>query len=255
MRLKKDKFAPLWGAAGLCGLILSGCGPKEEVVAVPQDKVIVNNPTQEPGKIIVKNKPPEVIVNGGKPAPDKTMDDKKSDAKKDDKMTSDKGPDKMSNTPPVRVENKMPAGDKMATPAKKMDKPVKKEANLPEPATGSKKLIAIPKNATRLIVEDIKVGSGKSAAPGDSVTVEYTGTLTDGSVFDSNAGSGEGFPLVLGGGQVIKGWDNGLVGMKVGGKRRLIIPPDMGYGDQAAPGGKIPPGSTLVFTVELKDVQ
>ena len=238
MRLKKDKIAPLWGAAGLCGLLLSGCGPKQEVVAVPQDTVVVNNPTPEPGKIVVENKPPEVIVKQGEPAPDKMA------------------PDKTSEAPPVRMENKMPAdgkaGDKMAKPPIKMAKPAKKDASLPEPANAPKKLMEIPKNATKMTVEDIKVGSGKTAAAGNTLSMEYTGTLTDGSVFDSNVG-GQPFTFSLGSGQVIPGWDSGLVGMKVGGKRRLIIPPDMGYGDRGA-GGKIPPGATLVFTVELKDV-
>ena len=240
MRFKHQKIAPLWGAAGLCSLILSGCGPKEEVVAVPNDTVIVNNPTPEPGKITVESKPPEVIVKN---------------EKKDDKMAMDKKPDnKMSDTPPVRVENKMAPDSKMTAPDKKMESPAKK-TTLPEPATAPKKLVAIPKNATKMAVEDIKIGSGKRAEAGTNVSVEYTGTLTDGTQFDSNAGKGSPFTFMLGSGQVIKGWDNGLVGMKVGGKRRLIIPPDMGYGDQAAPGGAIPPGSTLVFTVELLDVQ
>lgn len=252
MRFQKDKIAPLWGAASLCGLMIVGCGPKEQVVVTPQDTVIVNNPTPAAGKIVVENQPPEVIVKSEKPAPTKM-----ADAKKTEKTTPEKAPAKMADAP-VRAENKVPSGDKlgdkMTKPPTKTATPAKKAVSLPEPASAPKKLMAIPKNATRLIVEDIKVGSGKRAEPGTNVSVEYTGTLTDGTVFDSNAGSGQPFSVVLGAGRVIPGWDSGLVGMKVGGKRRLIIPPDMGYGEQGSP-PTIPGGATLVFTVEMKDVQ
>ena len=84
--------------------------------------------------------------------------------------------------------------------------------------------------------------------------MHYTGWLTDGTKFDSSLDRNEPFPFVVGGGEVIPGWDQGVEGMKVGGTRKLIIPPDMGYGDQGA-GGVIPPGATLVFEVELIEVQ
>jgi FKBP-type peptidyl-prolyl cis-trans isomerase len=84
--------------------------------------------------------------------------------------------------------------------------------------------------------------------------MEYTGWLTNGKKFDSNAGTGQPFTVKLGGGQVIKGWDEGIPGMKVGGKRQLRIPPEMAYGAQGYP-GVIPPNSTLVFDVELLGVQ
>lgn len=109
-------------------------------------------------------------------------------------------------------------------------------------------------NVTELIVADEVVGTGAAAEAGDSVTVNYVGALTNGTVFDASANHGTGgFTFALGAGQVIRGWDEGLVGMKEGGKRRLIIPPAYAYGDRGV-GGVIPPNSTLVFQVELVKV-
>lgn len=102
--------------------------------------------------------------------------------------------------------------------------------------------------ANTLKITDVKVGTGLTANSGDTVTVSYVGTLTNGKKFDSN----NNFSFVLGTGQVIKGWDQGVAGMKVGGERKLVIPPSLGYGDQAA--GSIPPGSTLDFDVKLLNV-
>src|SRR3989344_8094320 len=96
-----------------------------------------------------------------------------------------------------------------------------------------------------LIVKDIKVGKGAEAVAGKSVTVHYTGTLTDGKKFDSSLDRKEPFTFHLGAGEVIKGWDEGVKGMKVGGKRKLTIPSDMGYGARGA-GGVIPPNATLL---------
>lgn len=104
-----------------------------------------------------------------------------------------------------------------------------------------------------LQIDDIKVGTGQEAKRGERVTVHYVGTLTDGSKFDSSRDRGEGFTFALGGGQVIKGWDLGVAGMKVGGVRKLTIPPDLGYGARGFP-PVIPANATLVFEVELLEV-
>lgn len=110
-------------------------------------------------------------------------------------------------------------------------------------------------NATELKKEDLVVGTGAEAVAGKEVSVNYVGTLTDGTKFDSNKDHGGApFTFKLGAGQVIQGWDEGVAGMKVGGKRKLTIPPEMGYGAQGA-GGVIPPNATLVFEVELLDVK
>ena len=106
-----------------------------------------------------------------------------------------------------------------------------------------------------LIIEDLVVGEGAEAQDYNKVVVNYTGSLEDGTVFDSSLNPGrEPFTFTLGVGSVIKGWDLGVKGMKVGGKRKLTIPPELGYGDQGA-GGLIPPGATLIFEVDLLEVE
>ena len=111
------------------------------------------------------------------------------------------------------------------------------------------------KFANGLEVQDLVVGSGAEAKKGDIVSAHYVGTLSNGQKFDSSYDHGQPFSFALGGGMVIQGWDLGLVGMKVGGKRKLIIPPDLGYGDRNIGEGLIPPNSTLFFDVELMAAQ
>lgn len=105
-----------------------------------------------------------------------------------------------------------------------------------------------------LKIEDIKVGTGTEAKSGDTVRVHYTGTLTNGKKFDSSKDRNQPFEFPLGGGRVIKGWDLGVAGMKVGGIRKLTIAPELAYGNRDVGGGLIPPNSTLLFEVELVEV-
>jgi len=104
-----------------------------------------------------------------------------------------------------------------------------------------------------LKIQDIKVGEGKEAKAGDTVTVNYLGTLENGTKFDSSYDRNQPFTTQIGVGTVIKGWDEGIPGMKIGGKRKLIIPAELGYGAQSA--GTIPPNSVLVFEVELLGIK
>jgi len=112
----------------------------------------------------------------------------------------------------------------------------------------------LTKTASGLQYKDLAPGSGATAQSGKVAVVHYTGWLVDGTKFDSSLDRGEPFEFPVGGGRVIKGWDEGVAGMKIGGKRRLVIPPDLGYGAQGA-GGVIPPDATLIFEVELLEVR
>ena len=108
-------------------------------------------------------------------------------------------------------------------------------------------------NKDELKIEDIEEGSGEQAVEsGDDIVIHYKGTLTDGTVFDSSYDRNEPFQTQIGVGQVIEGWDKGVIGMKPGGKRKLTIPPSMAYGEQGV--GSIPPNSTLIFEVELVEI-
>ncbi len=121
---------------------------------------------------------------------------------------------------------------------------------------GEKPTIEVPGGdaPTELVSKDIKVGKGPAAKAGDNVSVQYVGALyDDGTVFDNSWDRGEPFTFGLGQGQVIPGWDQGVAGMKVGGRRVLTIPAELGYGDAGA-GGAIPPGATLVFVVDLEKI-
>ena len=119
------------------------------------------------------------------------------------------------------------------------------------PAASSDQYVKTPSGLSYL---DITPGTGASPAAGKRVTVHYTGTLENGAKFDSSVDRGQPFVFTIGVGQVIPGWDEGVMSMKVGGKRKLVIPPQLGYGARGA-GGVIPPNATLIFDVELLDVQ
>lgn len=114
--------------------------------------------------------------------------------------------------------------------------------------------MSVTTTASGLQFEDVVLGSGATAKAGNSVSVHYTGWLTDGAKFDSSKDRDEAFEFPLGRHYVIAGWDEGVQGMRVGGVRKLTIPPDLGYGARGA-GGVIPPNATLVFEVELLDVR
>jgi hypothetical protein len=117
----------------------------------------------------------------------------------------------------------------------------------PVPANGQPSI----QNIQGMTVQDVTIGTGEAAENGDQVTVNYIGTLTNGTVFDSSFSRNQPFAFTIGAGQVIKGWDLGVVGMKVGGERKLVIPPSLGYGATGNTGSLIPPNATLNFTVDL----
>ena len=132
--------------------------------------------------------------------------------------------------------------------------PAKKAAAKPAASAPTKVTGAPTKTASGLEYWDIKVGTGAVAQSGKHVKVDYTGWLTNGKKFDSSVGTGRPFDFMLGASQVIKGWDEGVAGMKVGGKRQLRIPPDLAYGAAGYP-PVIPADSTLIFDVQLVDVK
>jgi FKBP-type peptidyl-prolyl cis-trans isomerase len=121
-------------------------------------------------------------------------------------------------------------------------------------STAATQSAAAPAAGGELKIEDVKVGTGKEAVAGKRVTVHYTGTLTDGKKFDSSVDRKQPFSFNLGKSEVIQGWDQGVAGMKEGGKRKLTIPPNLGYGERGA-GSVIPPNATLLFDVELLKVE
>ncbi|MDH5429527.1 MAG: FKBP-type peptidyl-prolyl cis-trans isomerase [Nitrospirota bacterium] len=113
---------------------------------------------------------------------------------------------------------------------------------------------AMVKTSSGLQYADLAVGTGREAHAGETATVHYTGTLVDGTKFDSSKDRNQPFSFRLGAGHVIKGWDEGVEGMKIGGTRKLVIPSDLGYGIRGA-GAAIPPNATLIFIVELLDLR
>ena len=140
------------------------------------------------------------------------------------------------------------------------------EERVPEPPSNSSVLLAPPPSATaaalpassqpkidKLEKQDLSPGAGPAVKSGDKVKVHYTGTLLDGTKFDSSLDRGEPFEFTVGAGGVIKGWDEGVVGMKKGGKRKLTIPSDKAYGKRGSP-PKIPPDAPLVFEIELIEI-
>lgn len=137
------------------------------------------------------------------------------------------------------------------TPTAYVDPPVATVA--PRPVAPAAPL-APPTGGAALVVDDVRVGTGAVAKVGDKLSVHYVGTLTTGVEFDSSRKHGQPFSFPLGQGRVIKGWDQGLVGMRVGGERKLTIPPALGYGERGA-GSLIPPNATLVFDVELLSIE
>lgn len=145
----------------------------------------------------------------------------------------------------------------LAMPALAADKKAEEKkpaapAAAPKAAAKESKVV---KTASGLQYEVLKEGSGDVAKAGQLVSVHYTGTLTDGSKFDSSVDRGTPFQFPLGAGRVIKGWDEGVAGMKIGEKRKLTIPAELGYGARGTPGGPIPPNATLLFDVELISVR
>jgi FKBP-type peptidyl-prolyl cis-trans isomerase len=142
----------------------------------------------------------------------------------------------------------------LAVAANSQTAPAKKSTARPA-ATGPTKVTGDPtKTASGLEYWDIKVGTGAVAQTGQHVKVDYTGWLTNGKKFDSSVGTGQPYAFMLGAGQVIKGWDEGIVGMKVGGKRQLRIPADLAYGSKGYT-TLIPPDSILIFDVRLVDAK
>ena len=185
----------------------------------------------------------------------KALDDgtHKASIEADKKAANDAG---VSGTPAFTIGPYYLSG---AQPLAKFKKLVERVLVEPVQATPpAQPLAALPSPPVAqpggLIVTDVKVGTGAPVKKGDTVTVHYVGTLTDGSEFDSSRKHGQPFTVEIGAGRVIKGWDQGILGMKVGGKRKLTIPSDLAYGDRGM-GAVIPPKSTLVFDIELLSIK
>ena len=133
--------------------------------------------------------------------------------------------------------------------------PAKKAATAPNTKVPTKVTGDGVKTDSGLQYWDIRVGNGETAKEGSHVRVHYTGWLIDGKKFDSSVDAGTPFDFTIGNGEVIKGWEEGVTGMRVGGKRQLRIPPSLGYGAGGTPDGTIPPNATLIFDIRLLAVQ
>ena len=145
----------------------------------------------------------------------------------------------------IQAESPQPAASASAQPA---------PTATAKPAETQKPAEAPPPSNEKLVIKDLVVGKGTEAKTGDSVKVHYVGTLPDGKEFDSSKKNNKPFDFELGAGRVIKGWDQGVAGMKIGGKRKLTVPPSLGYGARGFP-PVIPPNATLIFDVELLEVK
>lgn len=161
---------------------------------------------------------------------------------------TDPGPAEAAKAEPAKVDTKVEA----KADAKADALPLEPSADIKYESPFDGQPVSTNKTEAGLVIEDFVVGDGPEAVQGGEVDVHYTGYLTDGTVFDTSKKRQRPFTFTLGEGRVIKGWDEGVAGMKVGGKRRLIVPSSLGYGQRRA--GKIPPGATLVFTIELLSV-
>jgi FKBP-type peptidyl-prolyl cis-trans isomerase len=147
----------------------------------------------------------------------------------------------------IQAESAQPSGSASAQPAAQ-PAPTAKPAETQKPAEQA------PPSNEKLEIKDLVVGKGTEAKAGDAVKVHYVGTLPDGKEFDSSKKHNQPFDFELGAGRVIKGWDQGVAGMKIGGKRKLTVPPSLGYGARGFP-PVIPPNATLIFEVELLEVK
>ncbi|MBI2056095.1 MAG: FKBP-type peptidyl-prolyl cis-trans isomerase [Candidatus Sungbacteria bacterium] len=144
--------------------------------------------------------------------------------------------------------SRVPEIPNIAAPTPPAPAPAPAPTPVPQPSGG---VTPPPANSSQIQVTILKEGAGEGAKKGDTITVNYTGMFLDGKVFDSSIPRGQPFVFNLGAGDVIQGWDAGLVGMKLGEKRKLVIPPELAYGSRGAGDGAIPPNSTLVFEVEM----
>ena len=155
------------------------------------------------------------------------------------------------NTSVIQSEPAQARGEQKVTKNDAQPKATPKQISMSPPTTVGSAVV----KPSKLVYETLQVGTGDTAVPGKTVIVHYTGKLTDGAVFDSSRERNQPFSFILGGGNVISGWEEGVAGMKVGERRKLTIPPDLGYGAMGTPDRKIPGNSTLVFDIELMGIQ